>query len=217
MFSIHKHSYKHAMHLFDIVGKGKDQRRKSKVLLDKPSLLKRIRRSIFARINIQFWKYTIPFGSINPESRIFPRFRSEASTRSLVSSHDSVWEHQPGVSYLPAIPFGSINPESRIAYDSIREHQPGVSHLPTIPFGSINPESRIFLRFRSGASTRSLVFFYDFVREHQPGISYLSTIPSRASTRSLVFSYDSVREHQPEVSYLLTIPFEKWQSLELKF
>ena len=45
-------------------------------------------------------------------------------------------------------------------------------YLSTIPFGSINPESRIFLRFRSGASTRSLVSFYDSVREHQPRVSY---------------------------------------------
>ena len=119
MFSIHKHSCKHAMHLFDIAGKVKDQGRKSKVFLDKPSFLKRIRRSIVARINIQFWKI----------------------------------------------------------YDSVRENQPGVSYLPTISFESINPESRIFLRFRSGASTRSLVFFYDSVREHQPGVSYLHTIP----------------------------------------
>ena len=52
--SIHRHSYKHAMHLFDIAGKVKDQGRKSKVFLDKPSFLKRIRRSIVARINIQF-------------------------------------------------------------------------------------------------------------------------------------------------------------------
>ena len=99
---------------------------------------------------------TIPFGSINPESRIFCdsvrghqpgvsyllRFRSGASTRSLVSS---------------AIPFGGINPESRIFYDSVREHQPEVSYL---------------LRFRSGASTRSLVYTYDFVRGHQSGVSY---------------------------------------------
>ena len=134
--SIHRHSYKHAMHLFDIVGKGKDQGRKSKGFLNKPSFLKRIRKSIIARINIQFWKYTIPFGSINPESRIFLRFRSGASTRSLVSS-----------------------------YDSVREHQPGVSYLPTFPFESINPESRIFLRFRSGVSIRSLVSSYDSVRE----------------------------------------------------
>ena len=119
----------------------------------------------------------IPFGSINPESRIFLRFRSGASTRSLVSTYDSVREHQPGVSYLPTIPFGSINPESRIflrfrsgasirslvfSYDSVRERQPGVSYLSTIPFGSVNPESRIFLRFRSGVSTRSLVFFLRF-------------------------------------------------------
>ena len=131
--SIHRHSYKHAMHLFDIVGKDKDQGRKSKGFLDKSSFLKRIRRSIVARINIQFWKYTIPFGSINPESRSFLRFRSGASTRSLVSS-----------------------------YDSVREHQPGVSYSPTISFGSINPESRIFLRFCSGVSTRSLVFFLRF-------------------------------------------------------
>ena len=162
MFSIYKHSYKHVMHLIDIAGKDKDQRRKSKVFLDKPSFLKRIRRSIVARINIQFWKSTIPFGSINPESRIFLRFRSGASTRSLVFS---------------AILFGSINLESRIYLwfrsgastqslvsfcDSVREHQPGVSYLPTIPFGTINPESRIFLRFRSGVSTRSLVFFLRF-------------------------------------------------------
>ena len=138
---------------------------------------------------------TIPFGSINPESRNFLRFRSGVSTRSLVSSYNSVPEHQPGVSYLPTIPFESINPESRtflrfrsrastrslvfsydsvrehrpgvsypFFYDSVREHQPGVSYLLTIPFGSINPESRIFLRFRSGASTRSLVSPYDSAR-----------------------------------------------------
>ena len=66
---------------------------------------------------------TIPFGSINPESRIFLQFCSGASTRSLVSSYDSVREHQPGVSYFLMIPFGSINLESRIlfSYDSIRE------------------------------------------------------------------------------------------------
>ena len=55
--------------------------------------------------------------------------------------------------------------------------------FPMISFGSVNPKSRIFfLRFHSGASTRSLVFFYDFVRERQLGVSYF---------------YDSVREHQP--------------------
>ena len=123
------------------------------------------------------------------------RFRSGASTRSLVSFCDSVREHQPGVSYLPTIPFGSINPESHIflrfrsgastrnlvsSYDSIGEHLPRVSYLPTIPFGSINLKSRIFLRFRSGASTRSLVPSYNSVREHQPGVSY--------------FSYDSIRD-----------------------
>ena len=48
------------------------------------------------------------------------------------------------------------------SYNSVREHQPGISYLPTIPFGSINPESRIFLRFCSGVSTRSLVFFLRF-------------------------------------------------------
>ena len=186
------------MHLFDIVGKGKDQGRKSKVFPDKPSFLKRIRRSVVARINIRFWKSTIPFGSINPESRIFLRFRSGASTRSLVFFvlrfcsgvstrslvffYDSVREHQSGVSYFPTISFGSINPESRIPlfYDSVREYQPGVSYFSTIPFESINPESRIFLRFRSGASTRSLVFlfsFYDSVLEYQPGVSYFPTIP----------------------------------------
>ena len=105
------------MHLIDIVGKDKDQRRKSTVFPDKPSFLKRITRSIVARINIQFWKSTIPFGSINPESRIFLwfrsgattrslvlhflRFRSGASTRSLVFFYDSVREYQPGVSYFP--------------------------------------------------------------------------------------------------------------------
>ena len=88
------------------------------------------------------------------------RFRSGASTRSLVSSYDSVREHQPEVSYLPTIPFESINPESRTflwfrsrastrslvsSYDSVREHQPGVSYFPAIPFGSINSESCIFL------------------------------------------------------------------------
>ena len=54
LFSIHEHSYKHAMHLFDIAEKVKDRRRKSKVFPDKPLFLKRIRRSIVARINIQF-------------------------------------------------------------------------------------------------------------------------------------------------------------------
>ena len=218
------------MHLFDIVGKGKDQGRKSKGFLDKPSFLKRIKRSIVARINIQFWKDTILFGSINPESRIFLRFCSGASTRSLVSFYDSVREHQPGVSYLHAIPFGSINPESRISYDSVREHQPGVSYLPTIPFGSINPESRIFLRFRSGASTRSLVSFYDSVREHQLGVSYFPTIlfgsvnPESHIFLTIPFGsidpesriplfYDSVREYQPGVSYFLMIPFEKCDNL----
>ena len=181
------------MHLIDIAGKDKDQRRKSKVFLNKPSFLKRIRRSIVTRINIQFWKYTIPFGSINPESRIF---------------YDFVREHQPGVSYLSTILFGSINPESRIFirfrsgastrslvsfYDSVREHQPGVSYLPTIPFGSINPESRIFLRFRSGASTRSLVFSYDFVREYQLGVSC-----SGISTRTLVLFF--LRFHSRNVT-----------------
>ena len=147
------------MHLIDIAGKDKDQRRKSKVFLDKPSFLKRIRRSIVVRINIRFWKSTIPFGSINPESRIFLRFRSGTSTRSLVST-----------------------------YDSVRERQPGVSYLPTIPFGSINPESRIFLRFRSGVSTRSLVFFYDSVREYQSGVSYFSYDSTREMWQSLELS-----------------------------
>ena len=179
--SIHRHSYKHAMHLFDIAGKVKDQRRKSKSFPDKPSFLKRIRRSIVARINIQFWKYAIPFGSINPESRIFLRFRSGAttwslvlhflrfrlgaSTRSLVSTYDSVREHQPRISYLPTISFGSNNPESRITFPTIpfgSINPESRIAFPTIPFGSINPESRIFLRFRSGVSTRSLVFFLQF-------------------------------------------------------
>ena len=127
-------------------------------------------------------------------------FRSGASTRSLVSSYDSVREHQPGVSYLHKIPFGSNNPESRIAF-------------LTIPFGSINPKSRIFLRFRSGASTRSLVSFYDSVREHQPGVSYLLRFRLGASTRSLVSFYDSVREHQPGVSYFPTVSFGKCDNL----
>ena len=100
----------------------------------------------------------IPFGSINPESRIFLRFRSRVSTRSLVSSCDST---RSLVSF----------------YDSVREHQPGVSYPLTIPFGIINPKSRIFLRFHSGASTRSLVFSYDSVRKYQPGVSYFPTIP----------------------------------------
>ena len=117
--SIHRHSYKHPMHLTDIAGKVKDQRRKSKVFLNKPSFLKRIRRSIVARINIRFWKPMIPFGGINPKSRIYLRFRSGASTRSLVSS---------------AIPFGSINPESHIFCDSVREHQPGVSYFLFLRF-----------------------------------------------------------------------------------
>ena len=63
---------------------------------------------------------TIPFGSNDPESRIF------------FISYDSVRKQRPGVSYFLAlftIPFGSNNPESRIFYDSIREHQPGVSYL----------------------------------------------------------------------------------------
>ena len=145
LFSIHEHSCKHAMHLFDIAGKVKNQRRKSTVFPDKPSFLKRITRSIVARINIQFWKPAtvfriniqfwkpaIPFGSINPESRIFLRFRSGASTRSLVFFYDSVREHQPGVSYFLMISLGSVNPESRIFfsfYDFVREYQPGVSYF----------------------------------------------------------------------------------------
>ena len=225
--SIHKHSYKHARHLFDIVGKGKDQGRKSKGFLDKPSFLKRIRRSIVARINIQFWKYTIPFGSINSESRIFLRFRSGASIRSLVAS-----------------------------YDSVREHQPGVSYFPTIPFGSINPESRSFLRFRSGASTRSFVLSFIVLR-FRSGAStrsfVLSVIVLRfrsgVSTRSLVLlcptiSFGSVNPKSRISLSFLTIPFgsinpesriflrfrsgvstrslvfffrEMWQSIELKF
>ena len=138
-FSIHRHSYKHPMHLIDIAGKVKDQRRKSKVFLDKPSFLKRIRRSIVARINIRFWKSTIPFGSINPESRIFLRFRVGASTRSLIF-------------FCFTIPFGSINPESRIflrfrsgastrslvfSYNSVRERQPGVSYFSFILYDSV--------------------------------------------------------------------------------
>ena len=169
------------MHLFDIAGKVKDRGRKSKVFLDKPSFLKRIRRSIVARISIQLWKYTIPFGSNNPESRIFYdsvrehqpevsyllRFRSGASTRSLVFFYDSVREHQPGVSYFSYDSVRDLQSGvSYFSYDSVREHQPGVSYLSTIPFGSINPESRIYLRFHSGASTRSLVSFCDSVREH---------------------------------------------------
>ena len=164
------------------------------MFLDKPSFLKRIRRSIVARINIQFRKYTISFGSINPESRIFLRFRLGAQPGVSYSFYDSVREHQPGVSYLPTIPFGSINPESRIR--------------PMIPFGSINPESRIFLRFRSGASTRSLASSYDSVRKHLPECRIFLRFRSGASTRSLVSFYDSIREHQPEVSYLPTIPFK---------
>ena len=191
MFSIHKHSYKYAMHLIDIAGKDKDQRRKSKVFQDKPSFLKRIRRSIVAKINIQFWKYTIPFGSINPESHTFLRFRSGASTRSLVSSYDSVREHQPEVSYPSAIPFGSINPESHIF---LRFRSGETTRSLVFSF--------IFIRFRPGATTRSLVFSfisYDSVREKRPGVSYF-----------LSFSYDSVREQRPGVSYFLsfhTIPF----------
>ena len=68
----------------------------------------------------------------------------------ILKVYDSVRERQPGVSYFPTIPFGSVDPESRI--------------FPTIPFGSVDPESRIFLRFRSGASTRSLVFSFDLVQ-----------------------------------------------------
>ena len=63
------------------------------------------------------------------------------------------------------------------------------------------------LRFRSGASTRSLVSFYDSVREHQPGVSCLLRFRSGASTRSLVSACDSVREHQPGVSYFLFLRF----------
>ena len=85
-----------------------------------------------SRISLSF--PTIPFGSINPKSRIFLRFRSGISTRSLVSSYDSVRERQPEVSYF-----------SFLSYDSVREYQSGVSYFPTIPFGIINLESRIFL------------------------------------------------------------------------
>ena len=106
---------------------------------------------------------------------------------SILKIYDSVQEHQPGVSYLlrfrsgastrslvsSTIPFGSINPESRIFYDSVREHQPGVSHL---------------LRFRSGASTWSLVSSCDSVREHQPGVSHLLRFRLGTSIRSLVSS-----------------------------
>ena len=95
---------------------------------------------------------------------------------------------------FPTIPFGSVNPKSRIFF-------------PTISFGSVNPESRMlhsFLRFRSGVSTRSLVFFLRF--------------RSGASTRSLVSFYDSVREYQPGVSYFSYNSIrEKWPFLELKF
>ena len=132
---------------------------------------------------------TIPFGSVNPKFRIFLRFRSGATTRSLVLHFSRL---RSGASTRSLVSF----------YDSVREHQPGVSYLSTIPFRSIDPESRSFLRFRSGASTRSLVSFYDSVREHPPGVSYLLTIPfgsihpesciflrfrSGVSTRSLVF------------------------------
>ena len=160
--SIHRHSYKHAMHLFDIAGKGKYQRRKSKVFLEKPSFWREsedqlLQESISSSENLRFRSgasaeslvsSTISFGSINPESRIFLRFRLGTSTRSLVSF-----------------------------YDSVRE-------------------SRIFLRFRSGASTRSLVSSYDSVREHQPGVSYVS--------------FKSVN---PESRIFLTIPFEKCDNL----
>ena len=141
------------MHLIDIAGKGKDQRRKSKVFLDKPSFLKRIRRSIVARINIRFLKIydsvrehqprvsyfpTISFGSIDLESRIplFYNSVQEYQIRSLVFFYDSVREHQLGVSYFPTILFGSVNSESRISLS-----------FPTIPFGSINLESRMFRSF----------------------------------------------------------------------
>ena len=101
----------------------------------------------FENVNSKFRIFTIPFRSINSESRIFLRFRSGVLTRSLVFSYDSIWEHRPGVSYFT-----------------------------TILFGSVNPESRIFLRFRSGASTQSLVFFYDSVRERPLGVSYFPMI-----------------------------------------
>ena len=137
-FSIHKHSYKHAMHLFDIVGKGKDQGRKSKVFQDKPSFLKRIRRSIVVRINIRFENQRLRSGvSTRSLVFLFPslRFRSRASTRSPVF----LLQFRSGAStrnlvflFLSTISFGSINPESRISYDSVREYQPGVSFFPTI-------------------------------------------------------------------------------------
>ena len=129
--SIHRHSYKHAMHLFDIAGKVKDRGRKSKVFLDKPSFLKRIRRSIVARISIQLWKYAIPFGSINPESRIFPtipfgsinpesriflRFRSGVSTRSLVL-------------HFLRFRSGASTRSLVFSYDSVQECQPEVSYF----------------------------------------------------------------------------------------
>ena len=94
------------------------------------------------------------------------------------------------------LPLSSINPESRfpLFYDFVREYQLGVLYFSTIPFGSINPESRIFLQFRLGASTRSLVFLFPFLR-FRLGVSTRSLVcfvhflrfRSKASTRSLVF------------------------------
>ena len=161
------------MHLIDIAGKDKDQRRKSKVFLDKPSFLKRIKRSIVARINIRFWNL---------------RFRSGASTRSLVFSYNFVWECQPEVSYFSFLSYDSIREYqpgvsyvSFIFYDSVREHQSEVSYFSFLSYDSI-------WEYQLGVSYVSFIF-YDFVRERQPGVSY--------------FSYDSTRE--------------MWQSLELKF
>ena len=162
------------MHLFDIVGKDKDQRRKSKVFLDKPSFLKRIRRSIVARINIRFWKSMILFGSISRESRIFLRFHLGASIRSLVF-------------LCFTISFGSINPEYCIflrfrsgasirslvfSYDSVREHQLEVSYFSFLSYDFV-------WEYQLEVSYVSFIF-YDSVRERQPGVSY--------------FSYDSTRE-----------------------
>ena len=114
---------------------------------------------------------------------------------SVLKIYNSVLEHQPGVSYFPMIPFESVDPESRILlfYNSVREHLPKVSYFSPIPFGSINPESRIFLRFRSGASTRSLVFLFPFLQ-------FRSGVSTGVSYISFIF-YDSVWERQPRVSY----------------
>ena len=122
--------------------------------------------------------------------------------------------------------FGSIDPESRILlfYDSVREYQPEVSYFFTIPFGSINLKSRIFLRFRFGASIRSLVFLFPSLR-FRSGAStqspiFLLRFRLEALTRSLVFLfsfYDSVWEYQSGVLYFFFLSMIPFGSINLEY